>query len=794
MLKNYFKTTFRYFWNHKIFSLINIIGLATGICVCFFALFYVQFELSRDSYNQKADNIYRLVTDVKTATGINYESTPEPMAAAMQTVFPEIKDAARVFMDDLVIQSKPGNAIKEEIAYADASVFKIFTWPLLRGNAGHLFDAPFNVVLTESSAKKYFGTADPLGQTLLINGKDKATVTGTMNDIPYDSHLKVDMLFSMSTLTNGPGWAHNWTRFGFYTYLLLQPDQAPTKLQAKFPAFVKQNFDQSQVKYQLAIEPLKKVYLYGKPRGHRTGASASGSITNVYIVSVIALLVLFIACFNFINLTTAFSLQRAKEIGVRKVLGASKNQLVLQFFMDAVLLCLIAFVIALLLAVLLLPLFNQLVATIISENIFAHFQNVLWLLLIAVIVGLLSGAYPALFLSGFKPISSLKGKFESSGKGLILRKTLVVAQFSISIFLIIATIVVYQQLDFMQNQQLGFQKDHKLVIDFQFDSRINQNIEAIKQQLAAIPGVGMVSLSSSTPGTPNNQYKTLIENSNGEKEERRVDAYFIDGDFLRQYQVKVIAGRGFSKGLTSDTLKAMLINETMAKSLGFTNPDEVIGKHFLQLHHEGTIIGVVKDFHFHSFMEKVQPLTLTANPWNFTVLTIDIPSANARSTVNKVEAAWKNIAPGLPFIYFFADEAYNRQYIAQERFGRLFICFAMIAIVISCLGLLGLSAFNTVQRKKEIGIRKVLGASVGSITAMLSKDFVQLIIIALLVASPVSWWVMNKWLQDFAYRISIPLWVFLFSGLAAIVIALLTISFQSVKAAIVNPVKSLRND
>jgi putative ABC transport system permease protein len=793
MLKNYFKTTLRYFWHHKIFSLINIVGLATGICVCFFSLLYVHFELGRDSYNQKADNIYRLVTDVKTALGINYESTPAPMAPAMQTIFPEIKAAARVFMDDMIVQSNPNNAIKEEIAYADASVFKIFNWPLLRGNTSHLFDAPFNVVLSENAAKKYFGAADPVGQTLLINGKDKATITGIMKDIPYDSHLRVDMLFSMSTLLNA-NWDHNWTRFGFYTYLLLQPGQDPAKFQAKLPAFVKANFDQNQVKYQLAIEPLKRVYLYGKPRGHRTGASASGNITNVYIVSIIAALVLFIACFNFINLTTAFSLRRAKEIGVRKVLGASKKQLVLQFFMDAVLLCLIAFIIALVLAIIMLPLFNQLVGTIVSVNIFSQLQNILWLLLIAIIVGLLSGAYPALFLSEFKPISSLKGRFDASGKGLILRKTLVVAQFAISIFLIVATVVVYKQLDFMQNQQLGFQKDHKLVVDFQFDNRVIRNSEAIKQQLAAIPGVGRVSISSSIPGTPNNQYKTLIQNSNGEKQEQRTDAYFIDDDFLKQFQVKVIAGRGFSKNLVSDTLKTMLINETMAKSLGFTNPDEVIGKRFFQLNHGGTIIGIVKDFHFHSFLEKVQPLTLTLNPYNFTVLTIDISSENVRSTVNKINAAWKQIAPGLPFVYFFADEAYNQQYIAQERFGRLFICFAIIAIVISCLGLLGLSAFNAVQRKKEIGIRKVLGASVGSITAMLSKDFVKLIVIALFIASPISWWVMNNWLQGFAYRINIPLWVFLFSGFAAILIALLTISFQSVKAAIVNPVKSLRND
>jgi putative ABC transport system permease protein len=410
MLQEYFKTTVRYFWNHKSFSAINITGLAAGICVCFFALLFVQFELSRDSYNQHADHVYRLVTDVKTPRGISYESTSAPMAPAMQSLFPEIKEAARVFMDDMIIQSNEGNATKEEIAYADQSVFRIFTWPLVRGNARHLFDAPYNVVLSESAARKYFADADPLGRTLTINGKDKATVTGIMKDIPNDSHLKVDMLFSMSTLVNAD-WDHNWTRFGFYTYLLLKPGQNIAGFQAKFPAFVKSNFDQRQTKYELAIEPLRRVYLYGRPRGHRTGASASGSITSVYIVSVIAVLVLFIACVNFINLSTAFSLGRAKEIAIRKVLGASRQQLMVQFFMDAILLCLIALVIALLLAALTLPLFNQLTGTTITANVFEHFQNVLWLLLIAVTVGVLSGAYPALVLSGFKPISSLKGKF-----------------------------------------------------------------------------------------------------------------------------------------------------------------------------------------------------------------------------------------------------------------------------------------------------------------------------------------------------------------------------------------------
>lgn len=793
MFKNHLKTTFRYLKVNKTFSTINVIGLTVGITVCFLALLYVQFELNRDSYNVNADNIYRLVTNVKTPTGINYESASAPMAPALQAAFPEIKEVTRIFMDDMIIQSTPDNAIKEEIAYADSSAFKVFTWPLLRGDIKHVFTAPFNVVLTENAAKKYFGKADPMGQTLLINGKDKATITGVMKDIPYDSHLRVDMLFSMSTLVNA-NWDHNWTRFGFYTYLLMKPGQNMGRFEAKLPLFVKANIDQSQVKYQLALEPLRKVYLYGKPRGHRTGASASGSITNVYVISVIAILVLFIACFNFINLTTAFSLQRAKEIAVRKILGASRRQLIFQFFMDSILLCFISFIAALLITTLCLPLFNQLTGSVVSDTIFEDPSNIVLLFGIAVIVGLLSGIYPALSLSGFNPSKSLKNNSEPSGKGPLLRKTLVVTQFSISIFLIIATSVVYRQLDFMQNQDLGFQKDHKLVIDYQFDSRITEHADAIKQRLAAIPGVNLAALSSTIPGHPNNLYNTTLENNKGEKQELRTDAWFIDDEFLKQYQLKIIAGRNFSKNFAADTMGTMLINETMARTLGFNDPQDAIGKRFTQLHHDGIIIGVVQDFHFHSFLEKIQPLTLRLNPGNFSYLTLNISSQHIRSTVSQIEAAWKQIAPGLPFVYFFSDEAYDYQYAAQERFGKLFICFAVIAIAISCLGLLGLSAFSTAQRKKEIGIRKVLGATVSSITLLLSRDFVKLVVIALLIASPLSWWIMNNWLQGFAYRIGIPFWAFIVSGSAAIIVALLTVSFHSIKAAIVNPVKSLKRE
>lgn len=793
MIKNYFKTTLRYLWTNKIFSLINIIGLATGICICFFALLYVHFELNHDTYNQRSDNIYRLVTDIKTPANVIYESTPTPMGPAIKASFPGVKDMARVFMDDMILQSNPNNATKEEVAYADSSVFKIFTWPLLRGSIGHIFEAPCNVVLSETAAKKYFGNADPLGQIMMINGSTKATVTGIMKDIPYNSHLRVDIIFSITTLVD-ENWNTNWTRFGFYTYLLLQPGQSANGLQAKFPEFVKAHFDQSEFKYRLSIEPLNKVYLYGKARGHRTGASATGSVANVYIISIVAILVLFVACFNFINLTTAFSLKRTNEIGMRKVLGASRYQLMLQFLIDAIMLCFVAFITAAVFAILLLPLFNQVVGTIVTNNIFSGVQNILWLFLIAVVVGLLSGIYPAFFLSGFKSINSLKGNPGSSGTGLLLRRSLVVTQFAISIFLIIATSVIYMQLNFMQNQQLGFQKEHKLVVDYQFDSAINKHPAAVKQQLSNIQGVSMVSLSSSIPGTPNNQFNTVIENSKGEKQQLKPDVYFIDDVFLKQFQIAIIAGRGFSKNLAADSMKAMLVNEAMVKSLGFKDLKDAIGKRFTQLNHQGTIVGVIKDFHNHSFLEKVQPLTLRVDPSHLTNITVDIVSTDVRAIVSKLQRAWNNIAPGLPFVYFFADDAYNQQYIAQERFGKLFICFASVAIVISCLGLLGLSAYNIRQRRKEIGIRKILGASIGGIIFMLFKDFIKLIIIALLITSPMSWWLMHNWLQNFAYRISIPLWIFIISGLTAVAIALLTISFQSVKAAIANPVKNLRSE
>ena len=772
--------------------MINIVGMTLGICVCFFALLFVNFELSYDTYHEKADRIYRLVTDIKTATGIKYMSTTGAMAPAIQATFPEVEASTRLFLDYLILQKDQDNPSEEKIAYADSSLFSVFTVPLISGNPGTALNAPYTVILSETAARHYFGTTDPMGKTLTVNGKDLAHITGIMKDMPYNSHVRVDVLMSMATL--GSEWQSNWKRFFFYTYLLL-PDNCNTgQLSTKITKLVKEHTNQSKRQYTLSLEPLTQVYLHGKPRGSRTGSSVSGSISNVYIFSLIAVFVLFIAGFNFINLTTAFAAKRVKEIGVRKVLGAERQQLIGQFLLDAVLLNLISFGLAVALCIFLLPLFNSIAGKTISPTVFVYRQYLGWLFMLAVTIGLVSGLYPAFFLSGFQPIASLKGRFRANLGGISLRRFLVVTQFSISITLITATIVVYSQLHHMQNHELGFRKDRKIVVDFQFDGRISDHSELIKQRLTHLPGIERVSLSSCIPGRENHIYPTKLEAKNHDLQELESDAYFVDYDFLRQYQIDVIAGRAFAPQFASDSTEAMVINEAAVKSLGYANPEEAIGKRFEQLNRKGLIIGVIRNFHFRSLQEAVQPLTLRIAPGFFTFMTLTVSDQYTQETIGNLKRVWGKLASDVPFLYFFADDIYDAQYSTEERFGTLFVCLTITAILISCLGLFGLSIFSTMQRTKEIGIRKVLGASVSSIVALLSKDFLKLVLIAIVIASPIAYYAMNRWLQDFAYRIEIEWWVFALAGLLAVGIALITVSFQSVRAALMNPVKSLRSE
>src|SRR5690606_27285012 len=536
--------------------------------------------------------------------------------------------------------------------------FSLFTLPLIQGNPATALEAPLQIVLSETAAQKYFGTTDCLGKSLTLDKDDQATVSGIMKDMPQNSHFRVDILVSMSTLLKewNPGMAQNWNRYGFYTYLLLSENHSAPGLSAKFPNFVREHIVRGEVNYSLSIEPLESVYLYGKPRGHRAGSAITGSISNVYIFSLIAMLVLFIAAFNFINLTMALSVHRSKEVEVKKILGASKRQLFAGFMTDAILMCIAGFFLALLCCALLLPIVNQVSGRMIAESIFERIDYIEILLLIALFTALIAGLYPAVSLAGIQPFNSLHKRLLPGASNTYVRKGLVITQFSISIILITATVVVFRQLDYMQNDELGFNKDQKLVVDYFFDPRITQNIETIRQQFTPIPGIDQVSISSSIPGKDSHEQIVFIENSNFEMEESRTYIYSIDHQFLNAWQIPIKAGRSFSRQLSSDSTEAMILNETAIRSLGYSSPEDAIGKRFRQAGNDGKIIGVVKDFHFDSFREPVQPLTLRMGlDSRFTFMTFNIASGDIQGTIRSIENKWRELFPDRPIKYFFSD-------------------------------------------------------------------------------------------------------------------------------------------
>jgi putative ABC transport system permease protein len=711
----------------------------------------------------------------------------------VQETFPEVESATRILLDHLVIQNEAGIQNDEKIGFTDGSLFSVFTFPLINGNPLEVLNAPFQVVLSQSCAKKYFGDVDPVGRSLSINGQDRAYVTGIMKDIPYNSHFRVDVLVSISTLLNiwRPDLENNWKSRRSNTYLVLRPDADPTDLNVKISQLLRTKIDHSEYEYTTALEPLRRVYLYGKPRGSSAGTAVTGNITNIYVCSLAAILVLLIASLNYINLSTAFSMQRAKEIGVRKLLGASRSGLTAQFLTDVIILSLLAFVFSLVLITLITPTFNQISGKTISHGILEHPYYLGFLLIISVVTGGLSGLYPSFFLSAFQPVNSLKGRFATSVRGTSLRKILVTSQFLLSFTLIVATTVLFKQLHFMQNQQLGFKKDHMLAIHFQFYDK--PRTEVIKNQFLDLPGVSKASVSSSLPGSANIRMETRIESFHGIDELSNIDAYFVDYNFLDQYELKIVAGRPFSTLVASDSTEAMVVNEATVKHLGYPNPVDIIGKHYSQLGREGLIIGVIKDFHFQSFREEVQPLTFQVGGFE-TFMTLTVSQANLPSTIAMIEKKWKSIAPDVPFTYFFTDDAYNSQYDAEKRFGKLFISLVSIAIIISCLGLLGLSVFDTTQRTKEITIRKILGSSSFNIVTLLMKDFLLLVTIGIFLGVPLGWYVMNKWLQEFAYRIDLNPGTFISAGFILITIAIATIGFQTMRVANADPTRSLKTE
>jgi putative ABC transport system permease protein len=794
MIKNYFKIALRNLWKHKAFSIINITGLSIGITACFFIFMYVGFELSYDKMHSKADRIYRLVTDIKTPTEtINTGVTAWPFAPNIKNDFPGVESFVRISGGSFLVRKGNVKFQEERSAFADSTFFKVFDFKLVKGDPKTALSEIATIVFSESAAKKYFGNADPMGQTVLLTGDAiPAKVTGVMKDIPENSQIKADMLISMVSLTQkfNNGLDNQWSNFGASSYLLLKPGTNPKTLEAQLPAFLERRNGAEEKKqqmfYKLMLEPLKTVYLYSKRNGQE-----SGSITNVYVFGIVAIFILLIACVNFVNLTTARSVERAKEVGIRKVVGAERSQLASQFIGESVVLCLIAFLLTIVLSVLFLPLFNQLAGKTISAGIFSNWYYVTILFITSVGIGLIAGLYPALVLSAFLPVSVLKGRFSSGTKGNALRKTLVIAQFTISIALIIGTIIVYTQMSFMQNRDLGFTKDQMLILNTNGDPAGN----ALKEAIATIPSVKSTANSSSVPGGGNPGAYSEIENKKGDLQIANLDLYFVDWDYVNQFKIKMVAGRAFSRGFGTDTAQAMLLNEAAVKLFGYSSPQQAVGRRFKQWGREGKIVGVMKDFHFRSLQEVIKPLSMRIELKNLGLISVKISSQNTPATLAAIESKWKAFIPNRPFSYYFLDEFFDRQYRAEQRFGRLFLNFAVLAIFISCLGLLGLASYSTLQRTREIGIRKVLGATVPGIVNLLSKDFLILVAISFLVASPLAGIFMNYyWLKGFAYRIDVSWWIFAIAGILALVIALGTISFQAIRAATSNPVKSLRSE
>lgn len=796
MFKNYLKIAWRNIRKQKFYATINILGLTIGMTSCFLIFMYVRLELSYDTFHKQADQIYRVVTDIKTPTELIESSvTSGPMGPSLKTDYPEVKEFVRVLQNDMLVQVGGNKYQESEILAADSGFFKVFSFPLLKGNEKTALTEPFSVVLTESKAKKYFGDAEAMGKTLQIEGKKfNLKVTGIMKDVPENSHLPFDMVVSLVTAPKGLGQDidNSWGNFGMMTYVVLSPGTDAARLEKKLPDFMERHvgtmMKREKMLYTLHLEPLKDVYMKSKK-----SAPVKGSVWNVYIFSFIALFIMLIAVINFVNLATARATERAKEVGVRKAIGAYEAQLTLQFLCETLLLSLVAFVLSVLLCQLLLPSFNLLAGKEVAHNIFTD-TAVMWFLIIATGVGLLAGIYPAIVLSSYKPVVVLKGAFSSSNKGLFLRKGLVVLQFTITIVLIAGVMIVYNQLIYLQRQDPGFKKEQQLVVELRGVDNIKEKWGNIKQEILQLPGVTGATFSSSIPSRSHSSAYSNMETKSGDMQASNINLYFVDFDFVKQYDIKIIAGRDFSGQMSTDSTQAMLVNEAVVKSLGYNKPEEIIGKRFSQWGREGRIIGVIRNFNYHSLRDNVDPLTLRIEPQDFSLVTIGLRTGNMKHTLAGMEAIYNRYAPEGRFDYAFVDEVFDRQYRGEFRFGRLVLTAAILAVSLAALGLLGLISYIVIQRTKEIGIRKVLGASVTSILFLLSKDFMKLIVVALLIAIPLAWSLMHKWLQDFAYHTSIQWWIFLLAGIAALMIALVTVSFQTIKAALTNPVKSLKTE
>lgn len=804
MIKNYFKIALRNLRKNKAFSLINIFGLAIGLSCFMFIAVFVYNELSYDKYPSDAKNIYRVNLSV-TGNGdvAVYPDVDMGVGEGMKNAFPEVKALTRISPASDFVKYDDKQFKEDHLSFADSNFLRVFSIPLIKGNDADALVQPNSIVITKAMAEKYFGGEEPIGKTLAIGTRGVGyKVTGVIDKVPDNSHFHFDAFLSLSTwhVTN-----KTWSNLGPYTYLVLNKNTDPKKLEAKFPQLVAEHvvpetqhdmgvsLEEAQKTvntFIFSLQPLTDIHLYSHTKYE---LEPGGDIQYVYIFSALAIFILLLACVNFTNLSTARAFKRAREVGIRKVMGSLKKQLVIQFLAESVLLTMFAMLCAFALIFLLLPYFNQVAGKDISFSFFLDYRSILAMFVLSLLVGITAGIYPAFFLSSFNTIKVLKGSVSSQGsQRKPLRSSLVVFQFFVSIALIIATIIVYQQLHFMQNKNLGYDKEQVLFLP---DARLlGNNQEAFEQQLLRDNRVVSASISRYVPGgimMDGTEIYPKDENGNGT--EIHGNIYHIDYNYLKTLGIKVIQGRNFSRDFATDSSSGVIINEAAVRQLGWsrTNP---IGKTIVTSgQHELKVVGVIADFNYASVKEKVAPLMMNLNG-NFGGLIIKIKTTDVKGFLAELKKQWDSFNPGGPLGYTFLDDNFAKLYASEIRTQQIFSAFAIIAILIASLGLFGLSAFVMEQRTKEIGIRKVLGASVKNVLVMVSKEFLFLVVIAFVVSVPVTWWAMHAWLKDFAYRINISAWVFAIAGVVAILIALLTISFQAIKAAVANPVESLRSE
>lgn len=803
MYKNYFKVAYRNLARKKAYAFINVLGLALGIACCILISMFVRDELSYDNYHAKRDRIFRVIHGQTANDG----TTPypfwvwnnAPVGPALKRDFPEIDKVVQFSGRSDILLSYGDKMYQEEgVFFMDSTVFDVFSWRLLKGNPQTALAAPYSIVLTESAARKYFGDEDPIGKTL--KGTDSPgranqgdyTVTGVMEDVPLNSHFRFNMLLSLETFRQSrPNVFDAWDYVDFYTYFLAHDNFDLDAFNKKVPEFIKRNINNPEWRYTIRVEPMKDFYLRSEADRQ---PGETGSLSNIYLFSIIAVFILVIAMVNFMNLATARSMERGKEVGIRKSVGADYSSLISQFLGESFIIVLLSMICAVALVGVALPYMEQFTGKELQLHTFLTWKNIGLFALMIVAIGFLSGSYPAIVLARFNPVMILKGVPKSSTGGADLRKALVVFQFSLSVALISGTIIVYFQMNHLLDRDLGFDREQMLIVDYNYDGEVNRQSEALKAELEKLPSIVSVGYSRSIPGSYYPHAGTEIESADGEMKMMDQPIFEVGLDFVTQYGLQLVAGRTYSREFPSDSSKAMVVNEAAARQYGYTDPAAIIGKKFRQWGYEGVVIGVVKDFNFVSLHRNIEPLTLPFRAYECRYLSAKIKGENIKSTVQAVEQIWKRFAPHRPFLYSFLDDDFNRQYKSDFIFRRLFTTFSCLAIFIACLGLLGLATYSSQLRTKEIGIRKVLGADVKNIVSLLSIDFVRPVLIAIIIATPISWYLMNKWLEGFAYRMEIQAWPFLLAGAIALFIALFTISFQSLKSALASPVSALRSE